>query len=214
MSAACQPGFVALCTANLFFFSLFLGNAKAGQTHAFSVCCVWREADGGVTLVCSLALKGKKQNHKNKTRTHTHADTQTDRHAAGTGAEERASLPPSPPPLPSILPSVPSSHSDICCPPLSLNTPRAWDMKWPVEAERVGCVFRCIGCDGLEAIDTRRVITPRSGCLSSSSGPSISHGHWLLCVCVCVCVYGWVGGCWSHPHPPPFFQPGWHTRGS
>lgn len=61
------------------FSSLLLGNAKAGQTRAFSVCCVWREADGGVTLVCSLPLKGKNKITKTK-RTHIHMQThkQTD----------------------------------------------------------------------------------------------------------------------------------------
>lgn len=83
-------------------------------------------------------------------------------------------------------------------------------MKWPVEAERVGCVFRCIWCDGLEAIDTRRVITPRSACLSSSPGPSISHGHWLLYECVCVC---WlVGG--GHTHISPHFSTRTGTKGA
>lgn len=60
MSAACQPGFVALCYDKCIFFCFLLfGNAKAGQTCTFSVCCVSRQADGGVTPVRSLALKEK-----------------------------------------------------------------------------------------------------------------------------------------------------------
>lgn len=159
MSAACQPGFrSASCGRSTFFLPFFRQTQKPVRCPPPLLGVCWRQADGGVTLVRSLALK-----EENKITTNNPMQTHK---------QSRAS-----PPFLPALPSIPSSHSDICCPPLSPNTPRTWEVKWPVEAERVGCVFRCIGCDGPEAIDTRRVITPRSDCLSSSPGPSISHGH-------------------------------------
>lgn len=129
------------------------------------VCiCVSQQADGGVTCVSSLALGMKTQQASELRKEHLFLSLLL-----------RSPLP---------LSSHPSSKSNICSSPLSALSSFT-DMNGPVRPGCARAVFRCIGCDSPEAIDTHRVITHSSDCLSSSSGPYISHGHWVLCVYVC-----------------------------